>query len=119
MLGSHDFRFEDPVKAIKELDGLCATMWKYGMVSDFVLGSIYQVFGRLHDKELKKIIKQQGAERLGIDLYPGDLIDSIKDKDSFVIDFRNTLTCVLNHEGFLVEDAQINAIVSEVKSLRQ
>lgn len=55
MLGSHDFRFEDPVKAIKELDELCATMWKYGMVSDFVLGSIYQVFGRLHEKELKKL----------------------------------------------------------------
>jgi hypothetical protein len=79
MLASHEFHFEDPAKAVNELDGLCATLWKYGMISDFVLDSIYRVLGKLHEKEVKNIVKKQGAEGLGIDLYPGDLIGSIKE----------------------------------------
>jgi hypothetical protein len=121
LINCFEFDKSDPKEAVAELSALCVALERYGMISEYVFSTIYQLLGQLYPQELKKMNKGLGFESgtpLGDGGSPSELIDYVKNIEELVLDYRNTIVHALNSDKFITEDEGFKAALKAIKKMR-
>jgi hypothetical protein len=119
MLSTFNFQINDSKETISELEGLIFKLERYGLISEFVLNTIFNVFHVIYKKEIKAYVKRHSPENEELlfnqDFYCTDIVEQVKDVEKFSILFRDTIAYVLNSDRFIVDQSDLEAVASEIK----
>ena len=119
MLSTFNFQINDSKETISELEGLIFKLERYGLISEFVLNTIFNVFHVIYKKEIKAYVKKHSPENEELlfnqDFYCTDIFEQVKDVEKFSILFRDTIAYVLNSDRFIVDQSDLEAAASEIK----
>ena len=63
MLSTFNFQINDSKETISELEGLIFKLERYGLISEFVLNTIFNVFHVIYKKEIKAYVKKHSPEK--------------------------------------------------------
>ena len=119
MLSTFNFQINDSKETISDLEGLIFKLERYGLISEFVLNTIFNVFHVIYKKEIKAYVKRHSPENEELlfnqDFYCTDIVEQVKDVEKFSILFRDTIAYVLNSDRFIVDQSDLEAVASEIK----
>ena len=119
MLSTFNFQINDSKETISDLEGLIFKLERYGLISEFVLNTIFNVFHVIYKKEIKAYVKKHSPENEELlfnqDFYCTDIFEQVKDVEKFSILFRDTIAYVLNSDRFIVDQSDLEAVASEIK----
>ena len=119
MLSTFNFQINDSKETISDLEGLIFKLERYGLISEFVLNTIFNVFHVIYKKEIKAYVKKHSPENEELlfnqDFYCTDIVEQVKDVEKFSILFRDTIAYVLNSDRFIVDQSDLEAVASEIK----
>jgi hypothetical protein len=119
MLSTFNFQINDSKETISELEGLIFKLERYGLISEFVLNTIFNVFHVIYKKEIKAYVKRHSPENEELlfnqDFYCTDIVEQVKDVEKISILFRDTIAYVLNSDRFIVDQSDLEAAASEIK----
>ena len=119
MLSTFNFQINDSKETISDLEGLIFKLERYGLISEFVLNTIFNVFHVISKKEIKAYVKRHSPENEELlfnqDFYCTDIVEQVKDVEKFSILFRDTIAYVLNSDRFIVDQSDLEAVASEIK----
>ena len=119
MLSTFNFQINDSKETISDLEGLIFKLERYGLISEFVLNTIFNVFHVIYKKEIKAYVKKHSPENEELlfnqDFYCTDIVEQVKDVEKFSILFRDTIAYVLNSDRFIVDQSDLEAAASEIK----
>ena len=119
MLSTFNFQINDSKETISDLEGLIFKLERYGLISEFVLNTIFNVFHVIYKKEIKAYVKRHSPENEELlfnqDFYCTDIVEQVKDVEKFSILFRDTIAYVLNTDRFIVDQSDLESVASEIK----